>query len=291
MTTPSDTSSNTQQSKEPITQAGTNSELKEQLFGFWQDAEEYYALAREYNLHMTPERERMLSFIPENSQVLDVGCGAGENGLHISKKANYTGLEYSETALKMAKDFESDTCHFLQGDAEHLPFEDNHFDVSLSTHVIEHLTNPKRVIDEQLRVIKPGGLLMIMGPAWEVPWEHPPSCDIRAKNPLWRIQWTIKRAIKLLSNDTDFDMILDPDILDGKYEEDNDTVYAVSVRRLVNYLTSVKGLKVEFVQDYNTVKDEWGHHGPQAWLWQMMIKLPIFNYANACMFIVVRKPE
>ena len=264
-------------------------DLKQQLFGFWDQAAEYYQLARQYNMEATPERQRMRGFIPKGSAVLDVGSGAGENGFHIRDVANYTGLEYSSTAIEMAREFESPTCRYLQGDAENMPFEDASFDVVLSTHVIEHLTNPQRVIDEMLRVLKPGGRLMIIGPAWEWPLQSPPSCKQRSKSLWWRIRWSTGRFWRLLVNDPGFDMIENPDILEGAYEEDNDTTYAVSVRLLLRYLENL-GLEPEYVQRFADVADEWGHRGPFRWFMQTLTLFPPFRYVHACLFIVVKKP-
>lgn len=267
----------------------TDQQLKDKLFDFWTDANEYYELAREMNLSITPERERMLSFIKDGAKVLDIGCGAGENGYHLRDTADYTGIEYSETALGMARQFESDTCRYMQGDAENLPFENETFDVVMSTHVIEHLTDPKRCLDEQLRVLKPGGRMIIIGPAWEMPQRFPPSCKKRAQSFSWRLQWGWMRFWKLAFNEPTFDMIEDPDILDGVYEEDNDTTYSVSVRRLAKYLKSKLNMQLEFIQTYHDVKDEWGHKWPHRIFWSLVTLIPMFRYANACLFIVAKK--
>lgn len=264
-------------------------DLKGKLLQFWTDSSDYYRQARAMNLEMTAERRKMLDLIAPGAKVLDIGCGSGENGFHISQFADYTGLEYSEAALEMAREYAGPTARFLQGDAEQLPFEDRSFDVVLSTHVIEHLANPALVIAEMIRVCKPGGLILILGPAWEMPYVYPPSCQKKAKSMGWRLQWTWQRFLKLCRNEPTFDMIDDPDVLEGVYEVDNDTTYAVSVRRLVNYLQR-SGLEMAYVQRYQDIGPSWGHHGPQYWFWRMVTTLPVFRYANACLFIAARKP-
>lgn len=47
-----------------------------------------------------------------------------------------------------------------------LPFPDNSFDVVFSKSVIEHLHCPERYLNENLRVLKPGGRLILMVPDW-----------------------------------------------------------------------------------------------------------------------------
>ena len=45
-----------------------------------------------------------------------------------------------------------------------LPFRDATFDIAISSHVAEHLTQPERVFGELSRVLKPGGRLLILTP-------------------------------------------------------------------------------------------------------------------------------
>ena len=48
-----------------------------------------------------------------------------------------------------------------------LPFEDNSFDYVFSKSVIEHLYHPEKLFSEIYRVLKPGGTVITMCPAWE----------------------------------------------------------------------------------------------------------------------------
>lgn len=49
------------------------------------------------------------------------------------------------------------------GDIRILPFEDDSLDVILSAHVLEHLANPQAALAEMVRVLRPGGTLLIIG--------------------------------------------------------------------------------------------------------------------------------
>jgi len=51
-----------------------------------------------------------------------------------------------------------------QGDATHLQFEDNSFDVVCSISVFEHILEVDKAIDELLRVVVPGGFIMLSFP-------------------------------------------------------------------------------------------------------------------------------
>lgn len=52
----------------------------------------------------------------------------------------------------------------LVGDAHRLPFQDNSIDSLIYQAVLEHVQDPRRVIDEATRVLKPGGYLYLEVP-------------------------------------------------------------------------------------------------------------------------------
>ena len=47
----------------------------------------------------------------------------------------------------------------LQAEGEKLPFGDSSFDIVLSDNVVDHAEDPRRIVEEIARVLKPGGLL------------------------------------------------------------------------------------------------------------------------------------
>jgi 2-polyprenyl-3-methyl-5-hydroxy-6-metoxy-1,4-benzoquinol methylase len=50
---------------------------------------------------------------------------------------------------------------FVQGDVRRLPFDDNTFDVVICTWVVEIMDDPRAVVQEFIRVIKPDGILTL----------------------------------------------------------------------------------------------------------------------------------
>jgi ubiquinone/menaquinone biosynthesis C-methylase UbiE len=87
------------------------------------------------------------------SKILDVGCGRGFLAKTILKhhpKAHLTGLDiYIPPYLKNAK---KET--YIKGNVEKLPFKAKSFDTVISTHTLEHVQNPTKLIAEMRRVAK-----------------------------------------------------------------------------------------------------------------------------------------
>lgn len=99
-------------------------------------------------------------------KLLDVGCGAGSltGWLKKHKKSlDVYGVDFSKSAIKIArKRFAS--IHFLACNIYKLPFTENYFDSVVMSHVLEHLENPGRALDEICRVIKKNGIFFSITP-------------------------------------------------------------------------------------------------------------------------------
>lgn len=99
----------------------------------------------------------------ENSSILEIGCGTGNNTLLISKVTNGTvyGIDQSEGMLRNAIEKNSDI-NFVKGDAITLaPFEAEKFDVIFMVDVIHHIADIDEMFINIKRVLKPWGKLLI----------------------------------------------------------------------------------------------------------------------------------
>ena len=106
--------------------------------------------------------------------ILDVGCGDGYhicvfNSLdRISERICFTGVDISDAkvyfAARVARDLSFHNLNFQIGSAENLGFEDAVFDIVLCNDVVEHLEYPEKCFEEILRVLKPGGVVIITTP-------------------------------------------------------------------------------------------------------------------------------
>jgi ubiquinone/menaquinone biosynthesis C-methylase UbiE len=100
-----------------------------------------------------------------DSRVLDVGSSNGYLVRMLAKTAkNVTGVDPSEDAIEHARRRAPANATFEVGVAEDLSaFEDDSFDVVTSTLALHHIPARKRdqALSEMLRVLKPGGTLLI----------------------------------------------------------------------------------------------------------------------------------
>jgi len=98
--------------------------------------------------------------------VLEIGCGLGSIAqVFANHGALYTGVDLTERSIQLCSlrfRLSQLKGHFVQTNAEKLPFPDNSFDYVWSWGVIHHTPGTKEVIREIKRVLKPGGRLAVM---------------------------------------------------------------------------------------------------------------------------------
>ena len=102
-----------------------------------------------------------------NPKVCDVG------GLYSKPKHSYiTIFEHIPNLEWVVCDLQEhpSVTHVMPGPYT-LPFPDNHFDLVVSGQMLEHCGNPFKSVAEMMRVLKPGGRVVII-----VPYEGPFHC-------------------------------------------------------------------------------------------------------------------
>ncbi len=87
--------------------------------------------------------------------VLDLGCRDGALTQAYAGENEIVGVDADREALAEAQKLGIET-RWADLD-EALPFEDADFDVVVAGELLEHLRDPRRVVSEVLRVLRPGG--------------------------------------------------------------------------------------------------------------------------------------
>jgi ubiquinone/menaquinone biosynthesis C-methylase UbiE len=95
-------------------------------------------------------------------RVLEVGAGTGRDAGEIAAVgARVVALDYSEESLRLLRSTLPSSAGIVCGDATKLPFAAGSFDVVYHQGLLEHFRRPEDVLDENLRVLKTGGILLV----------------------------------------------------------------------------------------------------------------------------------
>lgn len=101
-------------------------------------------------------------------RLLEIGCGIGTDLVRFAKGgALVTGIDLSATAIDLAKkNFTHagllDEADLRVADAEALPFPDGAFDAVYGHGVLQYAADPRAILRECRRVLKPGGRAIFM---------------------------------------------------------------------------------------------------------------------------------
>ena len=112
-----------------------------------------------------------LSGVRRGNKVLDIAGGTGDLARKFSSLVGPEGevvlADINASMLKVGRDRLLDqgvsgNISFVQADAEKLPFPDNHFDVVTIAFGLRNVTHKEDALRSMLRVLKPGGRLLIL---------------------------------------------------------------------------------------------------------------------------------
>jgi ubiquinone/menaquinone biosynthesis C-methylase UbiE len=102
-------------------------------------------------------------------RLLDVACGPGVVTVALAPNAaSVVAFDATEQMLEKAKarcgKAGATNVVFKSGDAERLPFGDGEFDGAVTRAAVHHFADPQRAINEMFRVLRPGGIAIILNP-------------------------------------------------------------------------------------------------------------------------------
>jgi SAM-dependent methyltransferase len=121
------------------------------------------------------ERVHWMCSQAQGDDVLDVGCSQGIASLLLAREGRRVvgvdreleALEFARGRLLAEEAAVQERTQFMLGEAGALPFEDASFDTVLLGEVLEHQVQVRPPLDEALRVLRPGGRLVITVPYGE----------------------------------------------------------------------------------------------------------------------------
>ena len=115
-----------------------------------------------------PRVQAFLEQIPQGSIVGDIGCGNGKY-IFCVDHLQFVGSDIAENFAKICREKDPKT-QVLVSDTINVPFRDSSLDYAISIAVIHHLSTAERrkqAIKELIRVVRPGGRVLIYVWAFE----------------------------------------------------------------------------------------------------------------------------
>lgn len=139
-----------------------NNQAYDELAERWYEAQDdpIALLRNQHKVEMPWILEEIRRNIGYRAEILDMGCGAGflSNDLAFAGH-RVTGIDLSTSSLKVAASRDvTHTVRYLAGDVYKVPFPAESFDVVAAMDLLEHVSDPQKVIAEATRVLRPGGL-------------------------------------------------------------------------------------------------------------------------------------
>lgn len=137
--------------------------------------------------------EAMVGRLPREGRILELGCGTG--GLLVAAARSgrsIVGVDVASRWLVVARRRLADRrlrVPLLAASAERLPWPDASFSAVVADSLLEHLDDPAEVLRECLRVLKPGGRLIVWSP-------NRLSLSVDPHMGLWGVGWLPRRWLK-----------------------------------------------------------------------------------------------
>jgi len=121
--------------------------------------------------------------LPRAPSILDLGCGTGEISFRLAQRfaaATVLGVDLDANHLSRARERSAQfgaRVRFEVGDALELVLPDHAFDLTVCRHLSQAVPNPRRLLEQMVRVTRPGGWLHMVAEDYGMIHFHPTTTD------------------------------------------------------------------------------------------------------------------
>ena len=185
--------------------------------------------------------DKRVKNIDKEKRWLDIGCGYGAL-LSAASERGYSlyGIEPSKDCQKKLKEFNVE----VYDDLSLAPFTEGYFDVISLKQVIEHLFDPKEIVEQAFRLLKPGGVL----------WIATPNTKGLGMKIMKRDHPSYQRGhINMFSTKT-----LRRLVADAGFTKINVSTYSLKIIHLLSYLRKRKDTRADVFKMIDTLPKEGG---------------------------------
>jgi SAM-dependent methyltransferase len=106
--------------------------------------------------------EFVSAFVKPGARILDVGCGSGwSTDLLAEHGYDAIGIDLNPAAFEPPA---RERLRLVEGSGTAIPFSSGTFDATVAYQSLEHVPEPARMLDEMVRVVRPGGCVCVIGP-------------------------------------------------------------------------------------------------------------------------------
>jgi ubiquinone/menaquinone biosynthesis C-methylase UbiE len=168
----------------------------------------------------------------KKDRILDIGCGTGTILKLLEDFGTAYGIELSTDAIGFLKKRELN--RLVRSDAsQSLPFGDDTFSLITCLDVLEHLDDDRTLLNEMVRVCKPGGHIILTVPAFNVLWSRH-DCALHHKR-----RYTQKQMLDKVCQ-------LNVTVTKKSYYNTVLTLPILAVRKLKPFVSSKRNVQSDF---------------------------------------------
>lgn len=151
----------------------SNYSVKEQIRDYWTRRSQTFDLSPAHGIQSPGELAAWKRLIGETApgirraRVLELACGTGEfTRVLLALGCRVEGLDLSEAMIARARAKHGDAVRLRQGDAENTMMPDAAYDAVICRHLVWTLVDPMAAFRDWMRVLAPGGRLVIVDGNW-----------------------------------------------------------------------------------------------------------------------------
>jgi ubiquinone/menaquinone biosynthesis C-methylase UbiE len=234
----------------------TDSADRQSAVDYYRSITGYHQLAEKSHEDLMVGPELLLRHIRTDGVVLDIAGGTGYNAQLLGiRPSEYFCVDLSLHGLTMVREKKRGSA--IQADVTRLPIRNDAVHAVLCSWSLEHFVNPQGILEEMIRIVRPGGQIAIWGPSWDNIFRKDfPQFVHKSKWYAKKIRWKI--FFKMLRNEflpfrynpfvtTDIAAFAEPE----RYMSlDTDAAHCVLCQETVKFFRQ-KGLVVVHVSDFS----------------------------------------